>query len=216
MKKIILIGAGAHCKVVIDAARFNKEIRICGIIDKKEKVGSRVLGIPVIGEDDDLKEYFKKGVKSCFITVGCVGYPETRIRIYKLAKAIGFDFPNIIHPRAVVSKSAGLGRGNFIGAGAVINAGALIAGSCIINTNSVIEHDCVVGDFVHIAPAVVLGGKASIGRCSHIGMGAIVIQEVKIGKNTVIGAGSVVLKDMPDNSLAFGMPCKKTGKISVR
>lgn len=31
---------------------------------------------------------------------------------------------------------------------------------------------------------------------------------VTIGNNVVIGAGSVVTKDIPDNKIAFGVPCK--------
>jgi acetyltransferase-like isoleucine patch superfamily enzyme len=39
-------------------------------------------------------------------------------------------------------------------------------------------------------------------------MGANILNTVKIGKNCVIGAGSVVTKDIPDNVVAYGSPCK--------
>jgi acetyltransferase-like isoleucine patch superfamily enzyme len=41
-----------------------------------------------------------------------------------------------------------------------------------------------------------------------IGMGTNILNQVKIGKNTIIGAGSVVTKDIPDNVVAYGSPCK--------
>ncbi len=47
-----------------------------------------------------------------------------------------------------------------------------------------------------------------IGDNVWIGGGAIVCPGVKIGKNTTIGAGSVVTKNIPENVLAFGNPCK--------
>ena len=34
------------------------------------------------------------------------------------------------------------------------------------------------------------------------------LQKVTIGSNVVIGAGSVVTKDIPDNCVAYGNPCK--------
>ena len=40
------------------------------------------------------------------------------------------------------------------------------------------------------------------------GMGTNVIDGVKIGKNSIIGAGSLVTKDIPDNVVAYGSPCK--------
>jgi acetyltransferase-like isoleucine patch superfamily enzyme len=39
-------------------------------------------------------------------------------------------------------------------------------------------------------------------------MGTNILNQVKIGKNTIIGAGSVVTKDIPDNVVAYGSPCK--------
>ena len=39
-------------------------------------------------------------------------------------------------------------------------------------------------------------------------MGANVLNGIKIGKNCIVGAGSVVTKDIPDNWVAYGNPCK--------
>lgn len=48
----------------------------------------------------------------------------------------------------------------------------------------------------------------TIGNNVWIGGGAVILLGVKIGDNVVIGAGSVVTKSIPDNSVAFGIPCK--------
>ena len=47
-----------------------------------------------------------------------------------------------------------------------------------------------------------------IGENSWIGAGAIIVPGVTIGKNTIIGAGAVVTKDIPDNVVAVGNPCR--------
>mgnify|MGYP003372065288 FL=1 len=47
-----------------------------------------------------------------------------------------------------------------------------------------------------------------IGNNVWIGGGAIIMPGVTIGDNVVIGAGSVVTKDIPDNSVAYGSPCR--------
>ena len=44
----------------------------------------------------------------------------------------------------------------------------------------------------------------------------VVLPGVKIGKNSVIGAGSVVTKDIPENVIAFGSPCKVYREINAR
>lgn len=53
----------------------------------------------------------------------------------------------------------------------------------------------------------------SIGDNVWIGGGAIILPGVKIGRNTTIGAGSVVTKDVPENVLAGGNPCKTIKKL---
>lgn len=209
MEKIILIGAGGHCKVVIDAVLLNKQFKIAGITDSSKKKGERILGLfPIIGGDEQLIDCFKKGIKNCFITVGSTGNPVSRVKIFEKIERIGYHSPNIIHPRAIVSKFTKMGDGNFIAAGAVINPGTVIGSHCIINTGSRIDHDCIIGDFVHIAPGSSLSGRVTVGNCSHIGTGSSVIQCVNIGKNTVIGCGSNVINDIGDNKKAFGNPCR--------
>lgn len=47
-----------------------------------------------------------------------------------------------------------------------------------------------------------------IGNNVWIGGGAIIMPGVAIGNNVVIGAGSIVTKDIPDNRIAYGVPCK--------
>ena len=53
-----------------------------------------------------------------------------------------------------------------------------------------------------------------IGNGCWLGGGAIVLPGVTIGDGSVIGAGSVVTKDIPENSLAVGNPCRVIRKIN--
>lgn len=54
-------------------------------------------------------------------------------------------------------------------------------------------------------------GCVFIGNDCFIGFGAIILPNVRIGNNCIIGAGSIVTKDIPDNSIAVGNPCKVVG-----
>ena len=55
-----------------------------------------------------------------------------------------------------------------------------------------------------------------IGENTWIGAGVIIVPGVKIGKNVVIGAGAIVTKDLPDNVVAVGNPCKVLREVSER
>ena len=53
-----------------------------------------------------------------------------------------------------------------------------------------------------------------IGENVWIGAGTVILPGVSIGKNSVIGAGSVVTRDIPENVLAVGNPCRVRRKIT--
>jgi len=216
MKKIVLIGGGGHCKVVIDILTGNKIFKISGIIDNKLKNNSNISNVPVIGKDSNLTEIFNKGMHYCFVAIGATAASTARAKIYDMAKKIGYKLPVIVSTNALVSKNTIIGEGTIVANGAIINPGATIGKNCIINTGAIIEHDCKIGNHVHIAPGVTLSGGVSIGDFSHVGTGSTIIQGISIGSNTTIGAGSTVVNDISSNSVAFGNPCKKQKVINAK
>lgn len=205
--KLLLIGAGGHCRSITDSLNTDAYNDIA-IIDETLSAGENVNGIPVVGKDADARVLFKKGYNYAVIALGSVGNPSARIKIYQEYKSIGFDFSVVIDSSATVSKTAIIGEGVFIGKGAIINTGVQLGECCIVNTGAIIDHDCNIGDFAHISPGARLSGEINIGKNSHIGVGSTIIQSINIGNNTIIGAGSVVTKDIPDNVIAVGIPCK--------
>lgn len=198
MRKIVVVGGGGHAKVVIDAIKCGKKFKVCAISDPSLKKGDFVAGIPIVGDDGVLAGLFKKGVKDAFVGVGSIGDCSARKKIYDNLKKVGFRLPVIAHPNAVIAGDVELGEGTFVAAGAVVNPGARIGKNAILNTSSSVDHDCVIGDFVHIAPGVTLSGGVVVGEETHIGTGANVIQCVKIGKKCMIPAGTTCLDNVED------------------
>lgn len=208
-KKILLVGGGGHCRSVIDSLLELRQFSELGIIDKIEKKGKQVLGIQFIGCDEDLPQLFNAGYKYAFVTVGSIGNPNLRIKLLSQLNEIGFEIPTIIDPTAIVSRHVNIGKGVYVGKNAVINSGTVINQGAIINSGAIIEHDCKVGEFVHVASGAVLCGEVQIGNNTHIGARSVIKQQVKIGANSIIGMGSVVLKDIKANIVAYGNPCKE-------
>ena len=55
--------------------------------------------------------------------------------------------------------------------------------------------------------------KVTIGDNCFIGMNTVILKGTTIGNNTIIGAGSVVVKDIPENVVAVGNPCRVLREI---
>jgi sugar O-acyltransferase (sialic acid O-acetyltransferase NeuD family) len=210
---ILLIGGGGHAKSIIDSLKLHDNIEIIGIIDTKDKYGQVIDGIEIIGSDEDLEYYYTKGVKQAFISIGSIGSPQIRVKVYETIKKIGYNLPNVIDSSAIISNNITLGEGNYIGKGAILNTGIKVGNNCIINTGCIIEHGCMIDDFVHIAPGSTLCGEVQIGQKTHIGAGTVIIQSKRIGKESVIGAGSVVINDINEYVKAYGSPCREVSKI---
>ena len=117
-------------------------------------------------------------------------------------------FINIIHKTAVISSTANLGKGLLINNLATIGAHAQIGNFVNISNRATVNHHTVLEDFVSINPGVDVAGHVHIGRGTLIGIGATISNGITIGKNSIIGAGSVVVRDIPDDVVAYGNPCK--------
>ncbi|MCF8067737.1 MAG: acetyltransferase [Desulfobacterales bacterium] len=207
MDSIVLIGAGGHCKVVAEALHTNNAYKIAGIFDNENKTHGPC-NILIIGKDDDAKSFYSNNIQRAFLTIVGLGINDIRKQLFKYYSDIGYSFPIIQHSKAIVSKTTKIGEGTFIAAGSIIGPDVIIGKNAIINSGAIIDHDCNVGDYSHIAPGSILCGDVLIGNSTHIGSGSNIIQGISIGSNTIIGAGSVVVKNIPENVLAYGNPCR--------
>lgn len=203
MLEVVIIGAGGHAKVVLDAC-LSSGMPVRGFLDRTDAVtGPRAL--PILGGDDLLNDdSFRAGIA---VMVG-IGLPKPHRRVTDAALAAGARFARVIHASAIVSDTVEIGTGTFVNAGAVINADTRIADHCIVNTRVSIDHDCELGEFVNIAPGAVLAGGVRCGEGVFVGAGATVGPGVALGKGAVVASGAAVLHDVPPNTTVGGVPAK--------
>ena len=71
------------------------------------------------------------------------------------------------------------------------------------------DHDCFIGNHVHIAPGSILSGTVSVGDCTHLGTGCTVIQGKTIGNRVLVGAGSLVVKNIKSDMKVLGVPARE-------
>ena len=190
MKKIILIGGGGHCASVIDVIEQENKFKIAGIIDKSSKIGKKLLGYHVIGEDSDLQSLSKK-YNYALVTVGQIKSPKLRIKLFEKILNAGFQIPTIISPRAYVAQGSSIGKGTVIMHDALINNNSFIGKNCIINSKALVEHDVVIEDHCHISTNAIINGEVRLCKESFIGSGSIIADGRIINSNSFIKAGSL-------------------------
>ncbi|WP_313477102.1 acetyltransferase [Stutzerimonas kunmingensis] len=201
MKRLALLGASGHGKVIADTAEC------CGwqeieFFDDAWPARQTNGYWPVVGDTTVLLSSLGR-FDGVLVAIG-----NNRIRQAKLLQlqAIGAHVVSLIHPSATFSRYARLGVGSVVFAGAVINADTQIGQGTILNTGCSVDHDCVLGNAVHISPGARLAGGVEIGDLSWVGIGASVRQLILIGSGVMVGAGAAVVADVADGQTVVGVP----------
>lgn len=209
VEKIIIVGCGQHANVVLYNLEMQGKYEALGYLDSDvSKVGLQYNGLRVLDNytlDNiaDLRAKYK--TDKFFIGFGNMRYRQT---VYEEFANVGWEPINIFHPDAIISKHAQIGKGVLIEAGCLITPNPIIGNNVVVNTGSQVNHDNFIEDHVYIASGVVLSGGVTIKENSLIDDGAIITLGRSVGRNCIIGAGSVVTKDIPDNTVAYGIPAK--------
>lgn len=202
-QRLAVLGASGHGKVIADMALQLGWQEICFFDDAWP--AKQANGIwPVVGDTEALFEQIGEfdGV--------IVGIGNNAIRLDKqtaLAHA-GAPLVNLVHPTAVVSPLASLGKGSVVMAGAVVQVDAHLGEACIVNTRACVDHDCCLGDGVHVSPGANLAGGVVVGEGSWVGIGAAIRQLIHVGRRVIIGANATVVDHVADGLTMVGTPAR--------
>lgn len=204
MKRLVIIGASGHGKVVADIAEKLGYQEILFLDD--HSYGSTHAGYPVAGQVSCFREY------SGYEFVVAIGNAAVRSRIQAQLMKEGLTMAVLVHPMATLAKGVSVGAGSVIMAGAVVNSDVVIGQGCIVNTCASVDHDCVVEDYAHVSVGAHLAGTVLLGRKSWVGVGATVSNNIRICEDCMIGAGAVVVKNIDAPGTYVGVPARLLSK----
>ncbi|NND14774.1 MAG: acetyltransferase [Eudoraea sp.] len=138
-----------------------------------------------------------------------VGSNLIRKKIMTDPNFTGLNYPILASPTAVISKFSQIAEGTLVAPSAIVQSKAQIGRGSIINTAAVVEHECLLYDFVHIAPGAVIAGNVKVKEGAFIGANATVKEGITIGRGAIIGAGAVIIRDVPAMETWVGNPGKR-------
>jgi sugar O-acyltransferase (sialic acid O-acetyltransferase NeuD family) len=203
IKKLTILGkSDAVITMILDNLESNETFPNINIINN--------INLPIVHPFDNSKFDIKISEKIdnyevCFFGVG---KPKSKKELYNLFEKYLETSINVINKNTFISSTVKLGKGILINSMVSIASYSEIGNFVTINRNSSIGHHTTIGNFVSINPGVNVAGFCNICEGTTIGIGTNVVDGITIGKNSIIGAGSLVTKDIPDNVLAYGIPCK--------
>lgn len=203
--KVLLIGAGGHARVCLEALRDHPAIEVVGAISR-DRTGVGDLGVTIVAADDQIAE----ATLSSGATAACVAVGDNlkRLELAETCRDAGLELVDAVSRFAMVSHTASWEPGVQLLPGAVVNAATHLGACVIVNTNASVDHDCRIGQGTHVAPGVAIAGGVTIGDRVLVGIGARVLPGVTIGHDAVIGAGAVVVHDVEPGTTVVGVPAR--------
>ncbi|MCB0052030.1 MAG: acetyltransferase [Caldilineaceae bacterium] len=180
---------------------------VCFVDDNSEHFGKVINGLPAMSLHDAAISY--PGA----VVAGGIGAPRIRQKVMDKAKAAGFRFQTIVHPRVERSKWIEIGEGTLICAGNILTTNIILGAHVQLNLDCTIGHDVVMDEYATLAPGVHISGCVHLGKRAYVGTGAVIINgtpdnPIIIGDDAVIGAGACVTKSVPPGTTVVGVPAK--------
>jgi sugar O-acyltransferase (sialic acid O-acetyltransferase NeuD family) len=208
--RYVLWGSAGHAKVLASIIALRGG-RVVALFDNSPQAASVLEGVSLyIGKDEFARWIENEPDRHNLCGLAAIGGARGRDRlaIHEYFRAHDMRVEPLVHPQASVCLTASLGAGTQVLAQAVVAAGARLGEACIINHHASVDHECVLGDGVHLAPSSTLCGCVSLGNNVMIGASAVVLPRVTIGENTVVGAGAVVTRDLRAGVVVVGNPAR--------
>lgn len=163
-----VLGGGTLGRFIADIAADCEGLTIAGFFDDRYPAVAEIGGIPVVGRFSDADPAVHR-----HIAIG-VGEPKDRRRLFEQCCAAGFELPSVVHPSAVISRTATIADGVIIGPHSTVLSGSRIGSGCCLLSMVNVNHDITVQPWCLIGASVAIGNGATLEEGCHIAMGQVI------------------------------------------
>jgi acetyltransferase-like isoleucine patch superfamily enzyme len=216
MRPIIFIGYKGDLGTITEICNLTgREIR--GIMDGNFMHVLELDGIPFLGDEESLRDTQRHLLDECdfIITSGFAGVKNAddpdrsgdllRIKQINLLKEVKACLATLIHPAAIVSKSAVIGEGSIVQPLAVVGPDAVIGAHSQLHAASAVAHHSVIGENFNCGPRAFVGGNTRIGDNVYMGAWSSIFEghwknPVTVGDNSMIQLGVICMVNIPENT----------------
>ena len=207
LMKLVIWGGAGHARVLADAVSGQASI---GAVFDQQDVDAPIAGVETrVGWEGFVAWRREHPESDWHFAVAIGGHRGAdRLEIDQRLREAGLVPLTLRHPFSHIAAGATCEAGSQVLAGAVIGANARIGRQTIINTKASVDHDCIVGDGVHVAPGATVCGEVVIGDGAFVATGATILPRLKIGRNALVGAGAVVTCDVVADTKVLGVPAR--------
>lgn len=166
MRKLLILGAGGHGRVIAEIAKEIGNYSLISFLDDSFSINRRK---NFIGSFADV-EKFAGAYEDAFVALGNSDLrKQWMVKLYSL----GYNLPVLVHPDAYISSSSVIESGSVVMQGAVIQCGAKLGKGCIVSSNAIVDHDATVGEYCHINAGAIIASFCVVPNYTKIDYGEL-------------------------------------------
>ena len=206
MKTLAILGAGDLGQQIAHYAISDNHYERIVFFDDFS-FGKMINGIDVLGNMDDVENYFKQNYfQEIILGIGYKHLNKRKELFDKFNSKIPFG--KIIHSTVWVDSTTEIKPGCVIYPGCLIDAKTKIFENTILNVSTTIAHDTIIGKHCFLSPRVSIAGFVNVEEKCIIGINSTIIDNISICANTQLGGGTVVIKNIEKPGLYVGNPSR--------
>ncbi len=207
-------GAGERCIAVYGASGFGREVlplvraqygsnADIFFVDDGQANDTTILSFDVFAALPYRIKYF----------VIAIANSSIRQKLVMRCIAAGFQSLDVQAANVITLDDVVIGEGAILCPFSLLTSTIRVGRFFHANNHAYVSHDCIIGDFVTLAPGAKLNGNIHVGDHAYIGSGAVVKQGTpaqprRIGPGAVIGMGAVVTRDVAPGETVVGNPAR--------
>jgi sugar O-acyltransferase (sialic acid O-acetyltransferase NeuD family) len=208
---LLLVGGGGLARETLELVRAVNAVaptwRVVGLLDDDPSMhGRRVHDATIIGPSEAVHDHPDALVTAC---VASPRNPTGRLALTARLGLAAERYATLVHPGAVVPRSALIGPGTILHAGTVLTADVTLGAHVAVMPAVVLTHDDVVGDGVTFGAGVRVAGGVTIEDAAYIGSGALLREHIVVGRGAVVGMGAVLTQSVPAGEIWAGVPARR-------
>lgn len=203
----VIIGAGTYGEVYL-AYLQEAGVDIVGFLDDNPKYeGQNVREVPVLGGISRLNEL--KRTDNIEAVYCPLGNNILRVKFLSMARELGYETPNYIHPSVIISPHVTIGKGVYILLGTTIMPYTEIKDYVMISMGVHLAHHNILEEGVFLSTGCNFGASIHAQKYVYCGISSTIMTGMhELGEDCLIGAGAVVVKDVPNGAVMAGVPAK--------
>jgi acetyltransferase-like isoleucine patch superfamily enzyme len=197
VRRILLIGGGLGATQVIDIfAQTSREQAVAIVDDSRDKWGSVVCGVPVVGGADRLAELFADGAYDAAV-IAISTSVSARRRFREVCADAGIPLANVIDRTAKIATDVELGAGNVICAFCHLGTGVRVGDNNFFSAYNSFDHHSRIGSDCSTGPGCMSSALVRLGDGVRLGTGIFIEPGLELGDGVQVASGAVLVHSVP-------------------